>query len=282
MKRARLLETCDGAAAELACAFLDERSLCRTSACSRSTKTIARKIHLWDALTTRRFPEAELLRTTVGGASAVVGLAAFTRMRRLWRGNGGHDVDAPPGIEAYSALVVVKSDDGRAENPVVEGLFDLECKTPVHWLIPEEIRIVLPDAAVRSMTDVNLKHRLEISVSLVRKNDGRCLHLFTAAAIKEIHPNWVKFEDARWKSAFPSFTAGMAGRERYGPWRCAPYYSLDFDGYHFRETEEGTFMTALDGFVLRLHEHSHVQCFKFRSMSCERQLELWHVSPDWV
>ena len=102
----------------LASAYLAPTSLAALCACSRAMKDLASTDAVWSAHTRREYPWSAHLRT-VGGACAVSGRREFLRLRKM---SERHLTKIYPGVEAYSALVVIE-DRGAT---IIEGLFDID------------------------------------------------------------------------------------------------------------------------------------------------------------
>jgi len=161
----------------LASAYLRPKSLAALCACSRAMKDLASTAAVWSAHTRREYPWSAHLRA-VGGACAVVGRREFLRLRKM---SERHVTKVYPGVEAYSALVVIE-DRGAT---VVEGLFDID-ETSRNG----ELSInVLPNNE-KLCVDFELleeEKEMTISVVLVRKVDGKCMQLVSNATTEDVH-----------------------------------------------------------------------------------------------
>ena len=167
----------------LASAYLAPTSLAALCTCSRAMKELASADAVWSAHTLREYPWSVHLRT-VGGACAVVGRREFVRLRKM---SERHVTKGYPGVEAYSALVVIE-DRGAT---VVEGLFDIDETNG-------ELSInVLPNNE-KLCVDFELleeEKEMTISVVLVRKIDGKCMQLLSNATTEYVDEDYLIFRE---------------------------------------------------------------------------------------
>jgi hypothetical protein len=124
----------------------------------------------WNALTRRTFPVEALVNKNV---LKLKGRESFHRMARLWRGNSYDDEMRlaspypPPPISAYSMLVRISSVDGAR---LAEGLCDIS--------IGENNSLsVNADELWRSCLPILVAQSFRVSVALLRKADGKLLHI---------------------------------------------------------------------------------------------------------
>ena len=125
---------------------------------------------VWNALTRRKFSVDSLVSKNV---LKLKGRETFHRMARLWQGNevtdGGRSdsLYPPPGISAYSMLVRISTADGRR---LAEGLCDIGYST-------ENSLFVDADELWRSCLPLSVAQSFRVSVALLRKADGKLLHI---------------------------------------------------------------------------------------------------------
>lgn len=158
----------------LASAYLAPTSLAALCACSRAMKDLASTDAVWSAHTRREYPWSAHLRT-VGGACAVSGRREFLRLRKM---SERHLTKIYPGVEAYSALVVIE-DRGAT---IIEGLFDID-------ETGGELSINVLPANEKLCVDFELleeEKEMTISVVLVRKVDGKCMQLLSNATTEDV------------------------------------------------------------------------------------------------
>jgi len=143
--------------------------------CSRAMKEVATADAVWSAHTRRVYPWAVHLRRSVGGASAFTGRNEYVRMESIsLRAVLRKPVREIPGVDAYSALVIVK----LKGDIIVDGLFDM---------VPNEqgpaVVNVAPAGSLleHRIQQDNLFSEVAISVVLVRKADGKAIELFDKA-----------------------------------------------------------------------------------------------------
>ena len=158
----------------LASAYLAPTSLAALCTCSRAMKDLASADALWSAHTRREYPWSAHLRT-VGGACAVSGRREFLRLRKMSK---RHVTKTYPGVEAYSALVVIENRGAT----IIEGLFDID-NTDGYLTIN-----VLPNNE-KLCVDFELleeEKQMTLSVVLVRKVDGKCTQLLSNATTEDV------------------------------------------------------------------------------------------------
>ena len=168
-RRAPVSRTATNLGVSLASEFLSTVDLVSLGACSRATQKLAAADAAWSAHTARDYPEAAQLSAVTG---ALTGRPEYVRMQRLL----GRRPRTIPGIDAYSALVILK----YRGVTIIDGLFDLKYKDGLEGFAIEfgeydqtleEHRIFERD----SPADVSM------TVCVVRKIDGKCMRFITNA-----------------------------------------------------------------------------------------------------
>jgi hypothetical protein len=177
-------------AVSLASAFLAPAGLDSLSACSRAMKKLAQSNHLWETHTRRCYSEAWDL-TEVGGASSSSALTcrqAYRRMERLWNPRSNYVYDAAPGIEEYGALVLVslyRGSHSRTGN-MLQGVFGISSEFPEVAAFDSKTMFAIDAGILTSGIPLDCSPaEFSVSVSLVRKRDGRCRHLITQAGFTD-------------------------------------------------------------------------------------------------
>ena len=146
--------------------------------CSRAMKEVATADAVWSAHTRRMYPWARNF-STVGGASAITGRREYLRMKCLsWRVGLRKPAHKIPGVDAYSALVVVK----YKGDIIVDGLFDMVPDDAPDGYGPAVVDVAPAGSLLKhSIAFENFFSDVSISVVVVRKADGKAIELFDKA-----------------------------------------------------------------------------------------------------
>ena len=282
--------------ATLASAFLDPKSLSALAACSRAMKKIARAETLWNAHTAREYPEAATLRT-LGGVDALVGQREYARMRRLSNPPLDLFLQPPLGIDGYVALVVMKYGDdiiipGRLFEITIGGpplnddsfLIDVGAFSPQadgSFLL--DGHNVLVDSRINILEDYSKSNEVSVSVSLVRKGDGKCLHLARDACVSDVDDGYLLLNSYSDDSVLP-LSALLVGSTPSFDWASGNYPvflpTVSFEAPVLTESPYG------DDFM-RLSRFAAIAIEWFRpssgeNFSCQTVLEALHFSKHWA
>ena len=284
--------------ATLASAFLDPKSLSALAACSRAMKKVARAETLWNAHTAREYPEAATLRT-LGGVDALVGQQEYARMRRLSNPPMDLFMESPQilGIDGYVALVVMKYGDdiiipGRffditlgADLRVDSFLIDVGAFSPQadgSFLLDGHNVILEP----RPSGDGFKSDEVSVSISLVRKRDGKCLHLARDACVYDIgRADDYLLLDSRSDDSILPLPALLVASTPSFDWASCDYTdflpTVSFEEPVLTESPYGDDFMRLSRFSSISIEWFHPTNSE-RSFSCRAVLEALHFSKDWA
>ena len=266
-------------AVNLASAFLAPAGLDSLGACSRAMKELAQSNHLWETHTRRRFPEVWHL-TEVGGASSSSALTcrqAYRRMERLWNPESVYENDAPPGIEEYSALVVIRH-YGRI---VLNGVFGISSEFPEFAEFDSKTMFMIDAGLYTSGIRLDCSPAaFSVSVALVRKRDGRCRHLITQAGFMGgtssplQDENYIKMAPFRakqraWCSRLPAI-GSRSHDEANKIWLCLEQPRINED-----RTELKDFHGMTIGF-----DNPHASSLDSPSLPTRSILRAWYLSHD--
>jgi len=281
--------------ATLASAFLDPKSLSALAACSRAMKKIARAEALWNAHTAREYPEAATLRT-LGGVNVLVGQREYARMHRL--SNPPMDLFLQPpqilGIDGYVALVVMKYGD----DIIIPGRFfditlgaDLRVDSfliDVGAFSPQADGSFLLDGHNVILDDGFKSNEVSVSVSWVRKRDGKCLHLARDASVNysnlEQADTYVLLDSRSDDSILPLPALLVASTPSFD-WASVIDYSdflptVSFEEAVLTESNYGDNCVRLSRFAAIGIEWVHPT--NNHNFSCQAVLEALHFSKDWA
>lgn len=165
--------------------FLHPADLVDLMKCSRSMQKLASADMVWDSPTRSIFPDAWQLREA--GARKLTRYQEYVRMARLWQWRGRRTF---PGVEAYSAVVVIRKRDIHAADGGLQGLriFSGACemKTVETDAESSDCFVIDVEIPVPTLRHHNIKlggsvFPLCVSVFLVRKGDGKCMRLVANA-----------------------------------------------------------------------------------------------------
>jgi len=185
-----------------------------------------------------------------------------------------------PGLDAYSALVVIKIGGRR----IVGGLCALE-KTNDGFFAPFKVDMSAFANELRApfMPEESAADPIEtltVSVCLVRKNDGRCLHLLTDVSVSDVDEDRLLFNEL---GVFDIF-ATPPGSSRFGQYQHEDeVWGMSLRGYHdfgLYSAEFDDDSDRLRGFrepfgELRLYGESDF-------FGSKPALKCWHASKNWV
>mmetsp|Transcript_27799 Transcript_27799/g.91936 ORF Transcript_27799/g.91936 Transcript_27799/m.91936 type:complete len:341 (-) Transcript_27799:15-1037(-) len=279
--------------ATLASAFLDPKSLSALAACSRAMKKIARAEALWNAHTAREYPEAATLRT-LGGVDALVGQREYARMRRLSNPPLDLFLQPPLGIDGYVALVVMKYGD----DIIIPGrLFEITLGADLRvdsFLIdvgafsPQADGSFLLDGHNVILDDGFKSNEVSVSVSWVRKRDGKCLHLARDATVNysnlEQADTFVLLDSRSDDSILPLPALLVASTPSFD-WASVIDYTdflpkVCFEEAVLTESPYGDNFLRLSRFAAIGIEWAHPT--NNHNFSCRAVLEALHFSKDWA
>lgn len=156
--------------------FLHPADLVALMSVSRSMQKLASADMVWGSPTRSIFPDAWQLREA--GARKITRYQEYVRMARLWQWRGRRTA---PGVEAYSAVVVIKKRQGLR---IFSGA--CEMKTAETDAESSDCFVIDVDIPVPTLRHHNIKlggsvFPLCVSVFLVRKGDGKCMRLVANA-----------------------------------------------------------------------------------------------------
>lgn len=168
-RRAPVSRTATNLGVALASEFLSVVDVVSLGACSRATQKLAAADAAWSAHTARDYPEAAQLRAVTG---ALTGRPEYVRMQRLL----GRRPRTIPGVEAYSALVILK----HRGVTIIDGLFDMKKRDDLEGfaIVFGAYNQVLEEHCI---VDREEPADVSITVCVVRKIDGKCMRCITNA-----------------------------------------------------------------------------------------------------
>lgn len=204
-------------ATEQACYFLDHRSLCALRACGSGVRAVASSDRIWSLLTAREFPETAQLQSAGLLATGALDRRTYERFSGLWKGDFTDGMPLPPGVDAYRAIVKIEHGDKHAEGvcelTIVQKGFHIDASALWAAMLP------LTSSHGRAPAfEIRRTPLLQVSVSIVRISDGKCLHIGTRLAADDVSNEYVILDEfARrpdrprlgHKSLFRSFGAGV-------------------------------------------------------------------------
>ena len=203
-------------ATEQICSFLDHRSLCALRTSGSGVRAVASSDRIWSSLTAREFPEtAQLQHASL--LSGALDRRTYERFSRLWKGTLtlGY-LPRPPGVDAYRAIVKIEHGDKHAEGvcelAIVRQGFHIDASALWAAMLP-----LTSSQGGAPAFEIRLTPLLQVSVSIVRISDGKCLHIGTRLAADDVsHEHVILSEFGRQpgrpvshKSLLRSFGAGM-------------------------------------------------------------------------
>ena len=282
-------------ATERALSFLDHRSLCALRACGSGVRAVASSDRIWSSLTAREFPEtAQLQQARL--LSGALDRRTYERFSGLWKGTLTQSyLPRPPGVDAYRAIVKVEHDGSH-----VEGLCNI-VDSPSHTgFIVDASAVwagILPVTSTHGMSKHPEMWRtlLQVSVSIVRNSDGKCLHIGTRLAADDVGDEFIILSDydsrpnrpESRKSLLRSFVVGQRTEMLNSDSDFSHFIVLE--GCQLREIS-----IADDLFdnrcMLRSFELTQVGEFHLTMwdpdtetdyLRSDRILRCWNASPDW-
>ena len=232
--------------------------------CSRAMKEVATADAVWSAHTRREYPWARNF-STVGGASAIAGRREYLRMKCLsWRAGLRKPVREIPGVDAYSALVVVK----LKGDIIVDGLFDMVPDDAPHGYGPAVVDVAPAGSLLKhSIAFKNFFSDVSISVVVVRKADGKAMEFFYDAKAEP----WESFDGDEGVVEIHGcpFDDGLQDPDEDSP------FQLMMNGMSWAERDEVPGSPILTGWRSLAIE-------RFCGDSMRTILRLWDRSKLWV
>lgn len=280
-------------ATEQACYFLDHRSLCALRACGSGVRAVASSDRIWSLLTAREFPETAQLQSAGLLATGALDRRTYERFSGLWKGDFTEGMPRPPGPDAYRAIVKIEHGDKHAEGvcelAIVQMGFHIDASALWAAMLP------LTSSHGRAEAfEIRRTPLLQVSVSIVRISDGKCLHIGTRLAADDVsHEHVILAEFGRrsgrptsHKSLLRSFGAGMLHENLVDVFDVS-------DMEHFVVLEScrifenslsdsmtGNFLLERVGeFVLAMWDPVTVQDSNY--VEADRLLSAWHASAEW-
>ncbi len=249
----------------------------------------------WNALTRRQFSVEALVNKNV---LKLKGRETFHRMARLWRGNSYDDEMRlaspypPPPISAYSMLVRISSVDGAR---LAEGLCDIS-------IAADNSFVVDADELWRSCLPILVAQSFRVSVALLRKADGKLLHIASHLIPESSFGSTERtFDTVRLEcqgpvncsiksELYPLHVAESEERLRQTalePWRTVggvDYWLEPFlvlEGCRYTDSNGQRKLQAVEDFVVAVWENEDGPVGE-GYVPCYRLLACFAVSKDWV
>jgi hypothetical protein len=232
--------------------------------CSRAMKEVATADAVWSAHTRRMYPWARNF-STVGGASAITGRREYLRMKCLsWRVGLRKPAHKIPGVDAYSALVVVK----YKGDIIVDGLFDMVPDDAPDGYGPAVVDVAPAGSLLKhSIAFENFFSDVSISVVVVRKADGKAMEFFYDAKAEP----WESFDGDEGVVEIHgcAFNDGLQDPDEDSP------FQLMMNGMSWAERDEVPESPILTGWRSLAIE-------RFCGDSLHSILRLWDRSKLWI